>query len=231
MYILRLKYKKWKNMRFLSHLDMVRLMERSFRRAGIPLEFTKGFNPHPKINFAMPLSVGVSSICEVMEVEIKEKIDVEKFILNQSSFFPDGIEIISGVYVEPSKSLMSKVKASEFAIEISGFNLEGEDFALKLNDFLEKEEILIEKTNKKNKTVYKDIRPGIFSISILTNIEGVLILKMMVSSGSEFNVNPDDVLSELLSYINIDKEILKIRTEKICTFAKYEEKFIDIFKS
>jgi len=231
MYVLRLKYKKGKDMKFLSHLDMVRLMERSFRRAGVPLEFTQGFNPHPKINFAMPLSVGISSVCEVVEFEIKEKIDVEKFIVEQRKFFPDGIEILSGTYVEPSKSLMSKVKASEFVIEISKIEMDEKILNSELNSFLEKEEILIEKTNKKNKVISKNIREGIFSIYILKNVDGILLLKMTVSSGSEFNVNPDDVVSEFLKHMKIDRESLKIRTEKLCIFAKKDDKFIDIYKS
>jgi hypothetical protein len=66
---------------------------------------------------------------------------------------------------------------------------------------------------------------------ILKNGDGILLLKMTVSSGSEFNVNPDDVVSEFLKHMGIDSKALKIRTEKLCIFSKQDDKFIDIYKS
>lgn len=231
MYVLRLKYKKEKNMVFLSHLDMVRLMERSFRRAGVPLEFSNGFNPHPKINFAMPLSVGVSSEGEVMELEVKEKIDLKDFIKNQRGFFPDGIEIVAGAYVESSKSLMSKVKASDFIVKISGISVDESLIMEKLNGFLKEEEIIIEKTNKKNKLLQKNIRPGIFSMSFLKSEDGAFSFRMTVSSGSEFNVNPDDVINKFLQYAEINYEELKTRVNRISIFSNQNDALIDIFDS
>jgi len=68
---LLIKYTKEDRLKFISHLELIRVIERALRRGNIPLKFSEGFNPHPKISFAAPLSVGVSSQGEYMTVEVE----------------------------------------------------------------------------------------------------------------------------------------------------------------
>ena len=68
MHRLRLKFSRGEQLKFLSHLDLMRLWERAFRRAGMELAYSEGFSPHPRISLAAPLSVGITSIAELMDV-------------------------------------------------------------------------------------------------------------------------------------------------------------------
>ncbi len=81
----------------------MRVMERTFRRLELPLKFTQGFNPHPKISYAAPLSVGVSSDSEYVDVELVEKVNIDQVIADSAKELPNGLKFLDGKYVETKK--------------------------------------------------------------------------------------------------------------------------------
>ncbi len=89
------QFKRSTPLRFLSHLDQQRLFQRAFRRAEIPVEYSQGFNPHPRMSFALAMSVGLTSDGEYGEVIVSEDIDVETFISRMNQVLPQGLEIIA----------------------------------------------------------------------------------------------------------------------------------------
>ncbi len=150
MAILRIKYRKLGYMKFLGHLDMVRLMERSFRRAMLPLEFSQGFNPRPKVNFAAPLPVGVTSDGEVLEVNLLETIDIAELFKKQRNFLPEGIEFIEGRFInkeiQGSKKLMGSVSSCSYLISVLSKDKPDMDAVKKwVGAFTDQSEIIIEK--------------------------------------------------------------------------------------
>jgi len=92
-YRIELKFTKTKLMRFISHLDLMRLFERATRRADLPIFLTQGFNPHPKISIKRALKLGVASENEEAIFYLKEKINPEEFKSKLMGQLPDGIEI------------------------------------------------------------------------------------------------------------------------------------------
>lgn len=226
MAVLRLKYRKIGYMKFLSHLDMVRLMERSFRRAKLPLEFSKGFNPRPKINFAAPLSVGVTSDSEVLEVELTDKMDLEGFLANQRKIFPEGIEIVDGRFIEKESKvkLMGSVSSCQYLISVLSTSETTIEAVKKwVGEFTAQEEIIIEKTNKKKKVVQKNIKPAIRSISVLSvDPQGHLVLSAHLDAGSESNLKAEDLMKALKAYPGqeIDLETLRLHRQKIMAGKK-----------
>ena len=115
MMTLRIKYTKEKYMKFLGHLELMKLFERIFRLHRYPLKFSEGFNPRPKMTFASPLSVGYASKGEVMEVVLDAFMPIER-VLNTK--FPDGIKVLDATYVETKKSLMGSIHHSEYLIKV-----------------------------------------------------------------------------------------------------------------
>ena len=77
---LRVKFCKVGNLQYISHLDLVRTMMKIIVRANLPLWYTEGFNPKPKLTFATPLSIGTESVCEFMDIRLTEKIEPQKAI-------------------------------------------------------------------------------------------------------------------------------------------------------
>lgn len=223
MAVLRIKYRKLGYMKFLGHLDMVRLMERSFRRAGLPLEFSGGFNPRPKVNFAAPLPVGVTSDAEVLEVNLTETIDIAELFKHQKKYFPAEIELIAGRFVhgegQSKKKLMSSVTSCQYLISVLSKEQPSMEVVKKwLGAYTAQEEIIIEKKNKKKKIVQKDIRPAIRSLSLVSvDPTGHIVLSAHLDAGSESNLKAEVLMQSFSEFegVSIDLETLRLHRQKI----------------
>ena len=116
---LRIRFSRGEELKFISHLDIMRLWERALRRAQMPLAYSEGFNPHPRLSLAAPLVVGVTSEAELMDVFITKWVSPHWFTTAVSQQLPTGIEIF-GVYpIAPSMpSLQSQVRYAEYRVEV-----------------------------------------------------------------------------------------------------------------
>lgn len=159
MYKVICKYTKTGDLKFISHLDILRLMQRAICRANLPAKYSEGFNPHIKIAFGFPLSLGVESIGEYFELELTEKVDIEKLINALNNVLPNKVKIMGAKYYEGKESLMTLCNYAEYLINIESSNIDIEN----LNTLLAKmvnEGLTYTKEKKKkakNKTVIKEV--------------------------------------------------------------------------
>lgn len=219
MVTLRLQYTKEKYMIFLGHLELMKLFERVFRFNKLPLKFSEGFNPIPKMTFASPLSVGYSSKYEVMEVQLKEEVPIA-FILNLA--FPEGIKIIQAGYVESKKSLMASLSHSEYLIKVEfKQSINQLPFAEWIQSFLEAGTIEFEKKAKNGKMRTLNVLEYIRSLHFVYSDEEELILRTIVQSGSQGSLNPETMIRVFMDYFKLPQEIERIQVEKIALY--YEE--------
>ncbi|WP_432664239.1 TIGR03936 family radical SAM-associated protein [Wukongibacter baidiensis] len=221
MFKMLVKFTKQDRMKFLSHLELIKLVERAFRRASVPLKFSQGFNPHPKIAFAAPLAVGVSSEGEYLTVELDEKLDTKEFVDNLNNVLPEGIKFLKAKYIDnKSKSLMSIVEDATYIIKCrlkKNYSLE------ELNDFIKKflsrNEISHEKRGKRGKVKTVDIRSLIKEIIALSLDGNEIIFKMTVSTGSQGNLKPEIAIQKLALLENVEIETESIRVHRIEIFS------------
>ncbi len=191
----RLFYKKSGPLRFVSHLDMNRVMTRLLRLSKVPMWYTEGFNRHPYITFALPLSLGFVSEYEVMDFRLDEDdFDILKAQKMISAVCPQGIEVIA--LKEPIfKS--GKIAMADFEISFSNGSIATEDT---LNEFLTREEILVYKTTKKGGKKEIDLSDKIHAFNISKGRDG-LILSVRLPAGGEDNVNPKILVDKYLEEI------------------------------
>ncbi|WP_305767365.1 TIGR03936 family radical SAM-associated protein [Candidatus Epulonipiscium viviparus] len=189
---IRAKFTKIGNVKFVGHLDTVRLFQRAIKVAGIPIAYSEGFNPHSKVYFALPLPVGMESVGEY--IEIKTKTDVAPADLKDSlnAVLPKGIELLDCDEAEEgAPTLMSQVDAAIYEIIIK--NLDNAD---KIVNVLEQPSIVIAKRNKKKKWVEQEIKPLILDYAITEDEEGI-ILTAKIKAGSRSNLNPELMLKAI----------------------------------
>jgi radical SAM-linked protein len=96
---LRLRFSRGEELKYISHLDLMRLWERVLRRAGIPMAYSEGFSPHPRISLAAPLPIGVTSEAELMDVVVKKTVSPHFFMQNTQPQLPRGLEVLEIVQV------------------------------------------------------------------------------------------------------------------------------------
>lgn len=218
---LRIIYSKSKEAIYLSHLDISRVFQQALVRANIPVEYSKGFNPRPEIVFAHPLSVGIESTGEIVEIILTEKIDIPYFIKDINKVMPSGITVLAAEYVDMTeKNIMSRVYAATYLITFiydetkfidkSKRQIEDikKEYETKMKKFLDQREILVLKKSK-DRMERIDIKTSIFNYEFL--IDGSL--EITLSTGSKNNLRPDFVMSGYNEYIGeeIDYNLKRTR--------------------
>jgi len=105
--------------KFISHLDIIRLWQRALHRTEIPLAYSEGFNPHPRISLAAPLAIGVTSEAELMDIFCTKWVSPHWFTAAVSQQLPPGIEILQVYPIDLSQpSLQSQVRYAEYKVEV-----------------------------------------------------------------------------------------------------------------
>jgi len=116
---LRLKFNRGEEIKYISHLDMMRLWERALRRAEMPLAYSEGFSPHPRISLAAPLPLGVTSEAEPMDIFLAKWVPPHLFIKVVSQQLPTGIDLLEVYPVHLGEpSLQSQVRYAEYQVEM-----------------------------------------------------------------------------------------------------------------
>ena len=116
---LRIRFSRGDELKFISHLDIIRLCERALRRAHIPLAYSEGFSPHPRISLAAPLSVGTTSEAELMDVTVANRVSPHWFAAAAGQQLPAGMAIRDVYPIAPSvPSLQSQVRFAEYEVDV-----------------------------------------------------------------------------------------------------------------
>ena len=200
MYKYWVKYEKTEPARFISHLDLLRALDRSIRRAEVPIAYSQGFNPHPKLSFATALSVGIVSHGDYLELELVEDLDSQAIIERINETLPKGIRFLDAKKVEKKvPTLGAIVEATLYQVVLNESNKDNLDE--KITKLLNQEEILVQRKSKKGmKTV--DILPLIRSLSLEQDDK----LAMLLTTNNSANAKPKEILSLLsIENPNIDK--------------------------
>jgi len=227
MRTLRIQYTKEKYMVFLGHLEMMKLFERIFRFNKLPLKYSEGFSPIPKMTYASPLSVGYSSKGEIMEVQLDQEVPIET-ILNLN--FPDGIKVIQAAYVESKKSLMASLTHSEFLIKVE-FDQRIEQLPLEewTQNFLQETEVNFEKKGKNGKMRTLNVIEFIHSLKLIYKGENDIIIRTVLQTGSQGSMNPETLVEVMRDYFKMTQTIATIRVEKQMLFYSDESGLKPLF--
>ena len=188
---LRLRFSKTGRAVYISHLDLMQTMQRAFSRAGYALKYSEGYNPHPLISIALPLSVGAASRCELMDFRLREEADLSGLPARLTAALPEGIEVLAAYEAERK---CAGIKWLEIEGRMEYDSRDAEEMACALQDFFTRESIVITRKTKRG-TGESDIRPAIRSIDFAAG-EGCVRLHAFISA-QEPTLNPE-LLAESL---------------------------------
>lgn len=196
-----IEFGKEGTLRYTSHLDLLRLFQRILRRCGIPLVHSQGFNPHPKMSFAQPLSLGYTATHEMLEIETVRPLDLLSVREELGAASPEGLTILDvRAGKKETKSLAGATRAAWYTIVLP-VTLEDTEDAIRR--YLSQDAILAEKRQKKTKEmVAKDIKPMILDLTGET-ASGQTVLKLHCACGSQANLSPEQVIATFLAFTQI----------------------------
>ncbi|MDR9404687.1 MAG: TIGR03936 family radical SAM-associated protein, partial [Halothece sp. Uz-M2-17] len=169
---IRVRFSKEGKMRLVSHLDLVRLFDRAVRRAKLPISFTGGYHPGPRISIANALSLGMSSSGEIVDFDLKENYDLDAFEKQLSEQLPTGINIESVESVSLKNSATSLLEKAEYFVTVEAQTPVSEsEWQAALQAVFNREEILWEKTTKSGKKKTLNLRDRAFEFSFVEQLD------------------------------------------------------------
>ncbi|NJN06841.1 MAG: TIGR03960 family B12-binding radical SAM protein [Richelia sp. RM2_1_2] len=174
---LRVRFGKQDDMALVGHLDLMKIFDRAVRRAGLPVSFSGGYNPQPRISIANALSLGATSTNEIVDFELTEEIDVDTFRNNLSSCLPQGIPIYDVVQVDATSGSASQLlEAAQYLITVS---CSQQANSSQWRDWVDavkaKEEIWIQHKTKKGKMKTVNLRERLFELEFIETVNKELI--------------------------------------------------------
>ena len=189
-----LRFAKGGKMKYIGHLDLLRVFQSAIRRAKLPVAYSMGFNPHQRLSFAMPLPVGMDSVCEYMEILLdkKDEGDEPVEIMALDKKLPDGLRILSVYEVsEKAPSPAAVVAAADYRL------ISPEIDKNIVRTIKESPEIIVMKKTKKGETE-ADIRPDILALEY----DHIGAVTMRLSAGSAKNLSPSLVARQICKNIH-----------------------------
>jgi radical SAM-linked protein len=206
----RMRFSRKGRVRFLSHLDFMTLFHRTAMRAGVPIAFSQGFNPHPRISFGPALSVGIESEAEYLDMETDPFTDLLQVTKDLNRALPDGIRILEArVVPKQAQSLSGGISGYVYEVRVPS-GMTG-DLSGRIDAFLKREQVIVSRHGKE-----KDIRPGIGSIVRKEDVEGIL-LEITLQDAGQLKPRIQDVAQQLFGMTDDETAMLRItRTALLC---------------
>ena len=194
----RLLFEKTGDAIWISHLDLMRLFQRAFKRAQLPLKHTQGFNPRPSVSIALPLSVGVESRCELLDFDLDgEPVDCNEILARLNDVLVAGVRVLA-VYDDGKKikhlALLDTVVTLEYDAGVP------ENGVQKLQELVSREEVLVEKKTKAGDIVDQNIVEMIKSMEVEQADENTILLKARICCQNP-TLNPNQLHGAILRHL------------------------------
>ncbi|MBI5823007.1 MAG: DUF2344 domain-containing protein [Chloroflexi bacterium] len=188
----RITFSKQGALRYTGHLDLHRLWERAMRRASLPITYSQGFHPQPKMSLAAALPLGFASRAEMLDVRLNDDIPVEDISTRLKNSLPVDIQIINIESVdERAPALQTQVLSAAYEVHLTE-PVVGAELTRKVEALMMSESILRERRGKSY-----DLRPLIEMLSVVTEASGKVWLRMTLAARDGATGRPEEVLNAL----------------------------------
>lgn len=244
--MVRMKFYKTGPLKFIGHLDIMRYFQKAIRRAGIDVEYSKGFSPHQIMSFAAPLGVGLTSEGEYLDVSLQSTLEKETMLTMINEAMNEYIQVTDFRYLpEDSKNAMSIVAGADYKVSLKdGYEfISKEKFIQKFNEFMAQEEIVVTKKSKKSENEV-DIKPLIYNYAFdreiffedsninkeINNKEEIaeiysngIYCYLRLAAGSVNNLKPELILEGFCKYIGVEISEFAFQMHRIDVYALSQE--------
>lgn len=182
-------------LKFLSHLDLLKLFTRSLLRAGLPVAYSEGFNPHPRISFGPPRGVGIEGMAEYCDLQLQRELPPEEIIEKLNKALPDAVRVQGGRMLNegPTPALMAIINLTEYEVICEENADLLAELAANVQAFAEADKLEIVRTHPRKGEKVIDIKAGVSLLEMQGNR-----LKLEIPFNAEGAVKPMEVISAIM---------------------------------
>lgn len=225
---IRVRFTRGEEVKFISHLDLMKSFERAIRRSGLPIAYSQGFNPHPQMVFGLPLSVGVTSDSEYADFELAQEVKPELFMQKLNGSLPNAIRVTGAREKFTKTNIMASISGADYALDIFLNEIVPlKAAAEKLEKLMEKDSI---KVLKEGKGAAKeiDIRSLILDVKLealehvpfgYEDFKSAFTVMTRFKAGSAANLRPELFIKAL-----VEQAELPVATSRLHRKALYVDK-------
>lgn len=206
----RLLFEKTGDSVYISHLDLMRLFQRAFKRGGLNLKHTQGFTPRALVSIALPLSVGVESVCEILDYELEgQEISNEEVVKRLNATMPAGIRVLRSYESNYKIKNLAKLRVR---LTLEYDNGVPEEAVEEILEIFRRNGLLVEKKGK-NGPVQQDIIPMLSDVTLEREDENTLVLGAVVCAQNP-TLSPAQLVAAIETYTPWKPDFTKIRREE-----------------
>ena len=188
---IRFQFSKGPEVRFVSHLDLARAMERALRRAGLPVALSEGFSPRPQISYGFALPVGALSEAEYADLRLSEDMDPADFIEVYNNHIPPGFKVLQAERLaEGTPSLMSEINAALWKLKLPGMS--SESLQQRWQKLQGEDKFVVERQTKKGSRQV-DLLPLVHGLVRIEDVSGGAEVELMAAVGREGNLRVEEM--------------------------------------
>lgn len=181
---IRLGFSKTDRAAYISHLDCNRLFQRAFKRSGLPVWYTQGFNPHVYLTFPLPLSLGIESLCETVDFRLTQETPMEEVVDHLNAVLPEGVRAL---WAAPPAYGAEQIASALYEIRLyAKGDLPGALASAQLT--LDAPQLLVDKKTKKG-VKQVDLKQSLSAVRLSAEADCVF-LQVELPAGGSFNINP-----------------------------------------
>ena len=181
--------------KYISHLDLLRCFTRAIQRSGLPVVYSQGFNPHQKMTFSLPLPIGVTSVCETVDIQFEDGIDGKEIMEKLNHNLPMDIKVLS---VAPPSMNAANIISAEYEMKALTSHILKEDA---LTKFFGADEILVTKKTKKKGEKQVNLLDFVKAWEITSADNNSFNIRVVLSAGGEMNLKPDILASAIEEFL------------------------------
>lgn len=207
-----LKFSKKGQIKYVSHLDMMRIFKRAFRRVPIKLSYSKGYNPHPRMSMAQPLSLGFESAGEYLEFETVTDHEASDIVRKLNNSLPLGIAALKCRRIDRKKTAASLVSWASYEMIYKNGRSDPDPVS-----FMKTERVFITKKSKRGEAVKIDIRPFVLELKRIKG-EEALKFSSVIRAGSDAYLNPVVLMEALFDLGNVFFDSVNVSVKRMDLF-------------
>lgn len=213
---LRVRYARRGRLRFSSTRDFARALERALRRAGVPMAFSAGFHPHPKISYAGGAPTGTASEAEYFEISVTEPVDPDAVARALDAALPDGLDVLSVVDAAPG-ALADRLQASRWRLHFAG--VDEPTLTAALEAYLAHDTVEVTRTFKRGPRTF-DTRGAVVTTRVTADADPSCAILELVVRHTTPAVRPDDIVNAIIA-------VSPLRPPRTPTVTRLEQGLLD----
>jgi radical SAM-linked protein len=221
---IRFRFSRREELKYIAHLDMLRVFERALKRCDLPVSHTQGFNPRMKMVFGLPIALGLTSEGEYADIEMVIPVDPMFFMQKLNDNLPPGVRILDAAAIKGTENIMGQIAAARYEIIFLPVNaIARSEMNERIQQLLSADHLPVMKKGKKGWNEI-DIRPFVYTVTAAKLDHRQWIIEAFLNAGAKDNIRPELLMEAFHNLTRFEYSLKSLHRKEL--YASYDNKWV-----